>query len=227
MVGVSFQALMTGAAAAAVTSLSQIASTTSSNSATVTGSASIVAGDLLVLLDAVWNLGANPPASSVPTGFTSIVTSSLGTANATRATLSFKIATGAEASASITGMTGTGGASKILTVFRGNVAITSASALDPEQTSTDANPAALTVNASSGTPPLVVVAGYSSSAAVNPRTFTVGGSAAKDGEQNGTGTLLDDWLAWKIYNSSPADVVIDMDDEGLSNTLVAAYIQCA
>ena len=59
---------------------------------------------------------------------------------------------------------------------------------------------------------------------VNPRTFTVGGSAAKDGETQATGGSADNWLAYKIYNSSPADVVIDQDDEGDNNALVSCYI---
>jgi len=60
--------------------------------------------------------------------------------------------------------------------------------------------------------------------AVNPRTF----NPAKDGEIQATAVdgPEDLWLAYKIYNSSPADVSIDMDDEGLFNALVSCYIQC-
>jgi len=90
---------------------------------------------------------------------------------------------------------------------------------------TSGNPAAQTVNASGGAPPLIVLGCYVAAInAVNPRTF----NPAKDGEIQATAVdgPEDLWLAYKIYNSSPADVAIDMDDEGLFNALVSCYIQC-
>jgi hypothetical protein len=206
--------------------LSFIAATTSVNSATITGSASIVAGDVLVLLDSVWNSGALPPASSVPTGFTQITTAAGVAVDRTRMTISFKLATGAEASASITGMTGSGGAAKVLSVFRGAPVVSAISAFDPGQEHTTGNPTAQTITAGGGVAPLLVIGAYSGELAVNPRTFTVGGSAAKDGEtQASGGTFINSWLAYKIYNASPADVVVDMDDEGSDNTLESCYLQ--
>ena len=49
-------------------------------------------------------------------------------------------------------------------------------------------------------------------------------SPAKDGEvANGTTP----YLAYKVYNSSPANVSVDMDDEGDGNTLQSCYIEVA
>jgi hypothetical protein len=61
---------------------------------------------------------------------------------------------------------------------------------------------------------------YAGASAVSPRTM----NPAKDGEE---GVQDDDgaFLAWKIYESSPANVQIDMDDEGTLNTLAGAYIR--
>jgi hypothetical protein len=199
-----------------VTSLAFQTSATNENTGSITGPASIQAGDLLVLLDYA-AVTPSPPAATVPSGFTQITTA---TGGLSRVVLSMKKATGAEASASLTGMIGNIGDAKLLYVFRGNVPITVIQALSVGQQSTDLNPTAQVVTASGGTPPLVVIGAYSSSGTVSPRTFT----PAKDGEINTTNTG-DQWLAYKIYNASPADVTIDMDDEGSENCLMSCYIR--
>jgi hypothetical protein len=122
-------------------------------------------------------------------------------------------------------MSGNQDVRKVLVVFRGNVPIAVATPNTWGHEITANNPVAQSVTASGGTPPLVVFGGYrSNSAAVDPRTFTVGGSPAKDGEVASTSNLS--YLAWKIYNSSPADVSVDMDDEGGTNMLQSGYIAC-
>ena len=121
-------------------------------------------------------------------------------------------------------MDGNAADAKALYQFRGNTPITSVNIVDLETQSTDVNPSAHTVGASAGSAPLIVLAGYDSSAPIDPRTFTVGGSAAKDGEINNS-TIY--YLAYKIYNASPADVVVDMDDEGTGNTLHTFYLACS
>jgi hypothetical protein len=197
--------------------ISQVASATSA-ATTVTGPASIIAGDLLVLLDMAFN--ATLPASTVPSGFT-IIWDQNDTVSQ-RTIMSYKIATGAEASASLTGMAGSALVNKQLYVFRGDSAIAAVSVLDVDSQFTSGNPTAQTITSGSGVAPLVVLAGYSADTAINPRTFTVGGVAAKDGEL-AHGVLA--YLAYKIYNAAPANVVIDMDDEGGSNNLGGCYIQ--
>jgi hypothetical protein len=49
-------------------------------------------------------------------------------------------------------------------------------------------------------------------------------SPAKDGEAT---SGSDCYLAWKIYDASPADVTADMDDEGTVNALASGYLACA
>jgi hypothetical protein len=214
------------AVAARLTTLSVVDVTTSVDSPTITGSASIIAEDILVFFDCVWNILAPPPASSVPTDFVQISTATIGLNDDSRGTLSYKKATGAEASTSLTGMSGTGGATKILYVFRGDDPATTITVADPGQEATDGNPSPQTITAGSGTPPLLVIGAYCTSAsALDPRTFTVGGSPAKDGETVADGSSIISYLAYKIFNISPSDVVIDMDDESVDNILMSCYLQ--
>lgn len=207
------------------TTLTQVASATA-NAASVTGPADIQAGDLLVLYDVAYTGAPGNPTTAVPSGFT-VINNSTGLAADTRLISSYKIADGSEASASLTGMDGADSESKMLYVFRGNVPITSVSALDVAQQGTSGNPTAQVVNASGGTPPLIVFGCYSTfDAIVSPRTF----STTKDGEINANpagSANFDNWLAYKIYNTSPADSSIDMDDEGAENYLSSFYIACA
>jgi len=213
-----FPVALFGAAAAGLTTLSQVASATSIGN-TITGPAGIQAGDLLVLWDVAANAGATTPTTVVPTGFTSIA--NLVTDVEVRSILSTKIADGSEASASLTGMNGNSENNKALYVFRGNVPILTATPTDVATEGQNGNPAAQTVNASGATVPLVVLAGYyTAGAAVDPRTFT----PAKDGEVNPEAWM---YLAYKLYNAAPADVTVDMDDEGTRNVLVSCYLACA
>ena len=86
---------------------------------------------------------------------------------------------------------------------------------------TDGNPSAQVVGASSGTPPLIVIGAYGTTGTVDPRTF----STTKDGEI--TADSFNAYLAYKIYNSSPQDSSIDMDDEGDANILQSCYLACS
>lgn len=196
--------------------LSEHASATSTAS-TVTGPSTIIAGDILVLWDRASNAVAPAPSSVTPTGFSNVLDFTIGP---TKGMASVKVADGSEASASITGMDGSASDRKMLYVFRGNIPATTATAQDAASEGTDGNPAAQTANASGSTKPVIVIGCYGSGSAVDPRTF----SPAKDGEIS---AATNAWLAYKIYNSSPQDVTIDMDDEGLQNTLGSFYLECA
>jgi hypothetical protein len=211
-------------AGGALSSLSFVDSATSTG-ASVTGPAGILPGDLLVLFDRAVAAGSGtPPTTVLPSGFTSISNSpgSNAAPNSVRSILSYKIADGSEASASLTGMNGSSNG-KMLAVFRGDAPVSSVSPSTPNAETTDGNPASQNVAASGGVAPLIVVGAYGcGTAAVDPRTF----SPAKDAEitSSGTGTR---YLAYKIYNSSPADVTVDMDDEGDLNSLQSCFITCS
>lgn len=182
---------------------------------TVTAPAGILRGDLIVLLDRVSQTGL--PTAVVPSGFTQIRSDNDG--SSVRMIPSYKIALGTEGGTSITGMAaGSFEDGKALAVFRGNVPISGVSIASSAGQITNGNPTSQNVTAASGVSPLIVIGGYASNAAVNPRTFT----PAKDGEIN-PDTLL--YLAYKIYNADPADTAIDMDDEGSGNGLQSFYLK--
>lgn len=200
-----------------VTSLTFQASATSEDS-TVTAPASIQAGDLLIAAQHVLNFA--PPGAAVPSGFTQILTFQPSGSSLIRMTVSYKIADGSESGASLSGMSAFI-SQWIVMQFRGDAPISVATPADIGSAGADTNPAAQTVTSGGGTPPLVVIGMYASGSAVSPRTFTVGGVGAKDGEANpNTGF----YMARKVFNSSPADVVVDMDDEGDDNMLASFYI---
>src|SRR3972149_6788610 len=189
-----------------------------STASTITGPATILAGDVLFLADRARN-STGVPTTVVPTGFTSI--GNINDGFDSRQICSYKIATGAEASASITGMNGTAENRKALYVMRPNSAASVVTIASVGGQFTDSNPAAQNVTAGSGVAPLVVFGAYGTdSAAISPRTF----STTADGEITPSTNF---YFAYKIYNSSPADSSIDMDDEGVANSLQSFYAQIA
>jgi hypothetical protein len=195
----------------------QASATSTSTSVTIP---TVLAGDLIV----VWNRSRSNvtiPTLVTPTGFTNFV--NFAAAAAVRCAAHYKISDGTESGGSASGMNGGLDNDICLYTFRGTRVITAVSVQDIATEIQDGDPAAQTANASAGQAPLIVFGCYSSTGAVDPRTFTVGGSAAKDGEISAS---TDAYLAYKIYNSAPADVVIDMDDEGDRNGLASFYIQC-
>lgn len=210
------------AAASPLTSISLFDSATqgnSSSSAAITVPSGVQAGDLLVLQDFALHSGGVPTAVT-PTGWTNIVDTS-GTP--ARLMISYKLADGSEGGTSVTGM-GDASNMKCLYIFRGDAPATLLTASTPNQQNTGSNPSSQTVSASGQTTPLVIIGGYAAVAGtVSPRTF----SPAKDGEIEQTSVALlsaDTWLAYKIYNSSPANVSVDMDDES-NNYLASFYVQ--
>jgi hypothetical protein len=198
--------------------LTQVLSATSTAN-TITWPATLAAGDLAVMVDSGDSTSNGvPPTTVVPSGFTSIV----NTANATshRQICSYKILTGSE-SGSLTGMDGVDNDRKAMVIFRGSSPIASVTVGSALGQQTTGNPTAQVPAASGGTPPLIVFGAYSAAnggTPVDPRSFT----PAKDGEVSPNTSC---YLAWKIYNSAPADVTIDMDDEGAMNILQSFYLQ--
>lgn len=193
-------------------------STAAGNAGTtsITAPSSILPGDLMVLSN---TSSAGSAAAVVPSGFTQVNTGIVG---GTRMVTSYKIADGTEGGSSLTGMTADTSWQACLYVFRGNVAIKTITAASVNGEATAGDPVTQTVTASGGTPPLVVFGTYRGSTPA-ARSF----SPAADGSiANGApfaGTLS---LAYKIYNTSPADVSIDMTDEGIANLMQSFYLAC-
>lgn len=181
----------------------------------------VAAGDLAIL----WNYARYAPAEVVPSGFTKVF-GALEAGYSCRCVMSYKICGGSEIG-SFAGMTDEpvfGFNDPIpymsLLILRGSSPIVTAAPSTFNGQVTTGNPSAQNVAASGGTPPLVVVAGYGASGAVSPRTF----SPSPDGEIS---PGAQSHLGWKIYNSSPSNTTVDMDDEGTGNALSSGYIAVA
>jgi len=198
-------------------SLSEQASATST-AATITVPASVVAGDILVLADRA--VGGGAPSKVIPSGFTEIADN---LRNETRLITSYKLADGTEAGNSITGMNSNTN-TKCLYVFRGNISVVGLALKSVDQEDTNGTPSTQTVTSGSGATPLVVMGAYCTfddrKGGIDPRGF----SPAKDGEINSTTEL---YLAYKIYNSSPANVDVSMGDEGFRNILHSWYLEAS
>lgn len=124
-------------------------------------------------------------------------------------------------------MNGSSDNAKALYIFRGNIAATTLTPSTWNQATNAGDPPAQTVLSASGIAPLVVFGCYGANSTISTRTFTVGGVGAKDGEIQGGDNTNGCWLAYKIYNSAPADVVVDMPNSGGANLLESGYIQMA
>jgi len=189
-----------------------------SGTATVTIPASTHTGDIIIFGHRARN-SAGTPSANIPSGFTQIGTTL--SLNQTTVAWSRKLAIGTDAGTNITVDQGTSQNRAIILVFRPNGHVTSINVADVAGGITLGNPVAQTVNASGGAVPLVVLALYATlGGTVDPRTF----SPAEDAEiEIGTNTLF--FMKYKIYNSSPQDTTVDMDDEGGDNVLASCYIE--
>ena len=209
------QLLGFGAKAAGLSTLSFVDDATASGSDTITAPASINAGDLLVMLD----YHVKPDGGGLPTGWTQIVNFS---SPYVEVTASYRIADGTEDGTTITGWTGGLGGGKIIQQFRGDSPASSVTVQDVESQITDGNPAAQTITASGGTVPLIAFAAYGSADPISPRTFT----PAADGETSVSDPgVAESYMKYKIYNTSPANISADMDDEGFDNSLASFYLE--
>ena len=201
--------------AAALTTLTFIDSAIA-NVSTITIPATAAGGDVAILFDNVADTGT--PTDVVPTGWTGIVTATLG---AIRLRVSYKILVSGDGGDSIAAMDGDLANDKVMFVFRGNVAITGVTPSIWLSEVTGGNPSLQTVSASGHAVPLLVLA----MAAV-----TTGTGAFSTASPAFNATVLDlgsNIIAgYKIYNSSPANHSIDMNDIG-SNSLASGYLICA
>jgi hypothetical protein len=80
------------------------------------------------------------------------------------------------------------------------------------------DPVAQEITASAGAVPLVVCGLYSSGSVINPRTWT-GGTPV---ENSNAGRQ---YLNHEVFNASPADITIDMDNESAADFWGGAYLE--
>lgn len=202
----------------AVSTLSYITSATVGSGPTITIPGTAQAGDLAVFIDWAVN-SSGTPTLVVPSGWTSI--QSNNNISTIRRVCSAKIIATGEPGTSITGMDGGLGELKTILIFRGNIALTSFTAYSAAGALTTADPAGQTVTSSGGSTPLVVIGSGSSTGVM---TAQVSFTPAADGIVDVTvSSNRYQSTGYKIYNSSPANVTVDMADYG-SNGLQSFYL---
>lgn len=195
------------------TSITQVASATSTTG-TLTAPANIQAGDLLVIVQRSSSDTSTPPSAVTPSGFLTAnnVSNSTGGGKsfASRQIVNYKLATGAEASTNFSVMTGSDvdasiDQRSIMVVFRPNVPASAIVLADVEGAMSNGGVGPFTIASGSGIVPLVAIYSFGG--------FDVSISAplstpAEDGDVfNAAGNNNDISLSWKIYNTSPANVV--------------------
>jgi len=179
---------------------------------TVPGSAQ--EGDLAILADFARQISGSPTLVT-PAGWTGVATTT-STGRPVMRT-SGRLLGASPGGTSVTGMDGNFADAKAMIVLRPSrpVTLLDLQSLNNEYTAN--NPTPQVIACAAGQVGMVAVAVFASGAAVAPRTF----SPAEDGEVS-PGTTL--YLKYKVFNTSPADITVDMDDEGSDNFLVSFYV---
>jgi hypothetical protein len=182
----------------------------SSNASTITSPSGISAGDLIVLFD--WAVAGSLPAYVIPEGFTEIADLSTG---GYRGIISYKVSDGSDSSQSFTGMSGTA-ANKKMAVFGSDFDNISIGGVNTQITGGVPEPQ--TIPSGSVTPPVLCLAFYGIYliGSIDPRGFDPSGT-----ELGGT----NQYIVYKIYNSSPSDILVSMADESYVNLLASCYVQ--
>jgi hypothetical protein len=192
-----------------------------SNSATPAIHANALAGDLAIYSVRAGN-SAGIPADVTPTDWVNGPNLAVG-GSATRSKIMAGVLTADDiTTGTITGPVGTGQTRAILTIFRPDQPISSFVFAHTGGQHTNGDPDPQVIAASGDTPPLIVCAGYGvagTTAVVDPRTWT-GSTPTSDTETDQF------FFLHEIVNSgTPADVTVDMDDEGTGNVLLSACIE--
>jgi len=212
-----------GGGGAASLSFSLRASATTSASSIVTPG-STVAGDLLIFAEYARNTDAAvAPTSVIPTGFTQIGSSLSATAGTEgfRLNVAYKIATGADAGTSRTGMNDNHMA-KVMLVFNPGATIVTTTLSTPNAEITAGDPALQTVSASGQPAPLLVFAAIGSPISGYGYTTI---SPGFDSAPAASGTSASMILGYNIYNSSPANHSINISDSGAMNAVTSWYMR--
>ena len=171
--------------------------------------------DVGVLIDFSSN-GASPASAVVPSGFTSLTTTTSG---GYRGTASYKIFDGTESGTSLTGLSGSGFVSKILLTFRPSSPISAVSASTWLTELGTADPAAQSIAASGQQTPLIRIAGAADNAGTTP-SFSSGTFDATVTQPTGTGRQI---AGYAIQNSAGTSDSADMNDLGI-NWLVSGWL---
>lgn len=195
-----------------------VTSGVATNNATIAIPALAAAGDLAVLLDSARNAASVIPTKVIPTNWTEAadVTGSGVTTNRGRSTISYKVLAAGDLGGNITGMDDAA-EGKIILIFRpSGAAISGVTLSTPTGEVTGGDPAQQTIAMAAAAVPVIGVAQWYGSQAVDPRAATPEMAA-----EVANGTVH--FAKYSVYNSAPADHVINMDDDGNLNGLQAVY----
>lgn len=200
------------------------------NSATDPGNATgslslpvgVRSGDVVILIARDEYTSSPAPSVGLPSGYTQIGTFEIGWS---RYIYSWRVLSSGETT--IPEYTNSPNpkahTTRIAFVFRPNFTPKAVSSSGFQSEATNNNPASQVIASGSGSTPLVAIATWcnDNGLAVSPRTS----SPSMDGEvafPGGNGNWF--YAGYKIYNSSPANITVDMDDEGFENNLASFYV---
>lgn len=190
---------------------------TTSTGASVNKPTGVVAGDLLIILQA--SHSSSTITLVTPSGFTELdhdtVTVSL-THNTMQ--MAYRVADGSEGS-SFTGMNSTTNV-KICAAFSGGIASVTPSAWLSSFLS--GNPSPQTIASGSGAPPLIALAGFYYSGTLTGYSWSGGTETQIDA--GGSGNALR--LSYLIQQATPANATVDIGNSGTTG-MMSGYIACA
>lgn len=204
-----------------VSPLTFVTSATSISSS-ITIPASAQAGDLAILADYGYTAGSSVSIQS-PSGWTQWSGSSAsnsvgGGADQCGACMSYKILESGDPSSSASGINADS-ESKVMFIFRGSVPITALAASTADSQATGSNPGSQSIAASGQAVPLVAIGVAACN--ISTAAFSTESPAFDATVRPSNNDLI---LGYKIYNSSPANHTIDMNDLGTNNYLASGYI---
>jgi hypothetical protein len=176
--------------------------------------------DLAVLFDGARNGASVIPTKVIPTNWTEVadVSGSGATVSRGRLNISYKVLEASEPGSNITGMDDTAEL-KIMLIFRPTRPIVSVTPSTATGQVTDVNPTQQSISMAAAATPVIGLAHYFAANAIDPRTATP--------EMNEVTNGTVSFAKYIVYNSAPADHVIDMDDEGTMNCLQGVYLMIA
>lgn len=191
----------------------------STSSITVPGTA--LAGDIAVLIS--WARQSGVPTDSTPSGWTKPpgATASFDGAgsNDCRISVFYKVLVSGDISASVSTIVGSSANASVMFVFRPDATISAVTPSTFNAQATENNPSSQNVAASGQPAPLLVIGGVGCNGTA---AFSTASPAFDSTVVNASAILIG---GYNIYNSSPADHSIDMNDLGTTNGLISGYIR--
>jgi hypothetical protein len=191
---------------------------------TITIPSGVMKGDLLVLLDFV-KRESGSVTTLVPSGFTQIAANDMNiTPDGWGMAASYKIATDGDADTVVAGMN-SDIERKLMTVFRGDRPINKVTVGGALMRAYRTGTITDTIAGSASVAPSVVLgflgnSGSSPDLTASPRDNWITGTGTSGGEPHTA------WLAWKIYNSAPANMSVRAFTYDLANFQGGCHISC-